>query len=120
MVPDEEHVSSIRRVFTDSEPGVWGRGSHRIQRDPRDNAWRRSGRSRYEFIALTYEARRITRLYQGKQPPGTAIVAKGAYFFTVLENLLAAQGGGAGRAPPRDDRMPEVPQQEGGKATCAD
>ena len=57
---------------------------------------------RDEFVALAYEAKRLTRLYQGKQPPGRRIEAKGAYFFTVLEGLVDRKGGTrVGRDPPR-------------------
>ena len=51
------------------------------------NLWRESGKSRAEFVKNLYEARRRTRLYQGKQPPNTVIRSKPAYFFRILEDL---------------------------------
>lgn len=66
------------------------------------NLWARSGLRRDEFVALAYEAKRLTRLYQGKQPPGRRIESKGAYFFAVLEGIVERKGThGAGRDPPR-------------------
>jgi hypothetical protein len=56
------------------------------------NLWRATSLPARDFLALLYEAKRLTRLYQGKQAPGRRIEAKGAYFFTVLRQLLAAQG----------------------------
>ena len=52
------------------------------------NLWKRSRKKgRAEFVKDLYEARRRTRLYQGRQPSGTTIRVKAAYFFTVLEDL---------------------------------
>ena len=45
-----------------------------------------------EFIQLLYDARALTRHYQGKQPPGRRIEAKGAYFFAILTQMLTARG----------------------------
>jgi hypothetical protein len=55
------------------------------------NLWRATGVPARDFVTLLYEARRLTRLYQGKQAPGRRIEAKGAYFFAVLRQLLAAR-----------------------------
>ena len=49
--------------------------------------WQLSGKGRADFVKDLYEARRRTRLYQGRQPPGIMIRSKPAYFFTVLEDL---------------------------------
>jgi hypothetical protein len=66
--------------------------------------WQHSGLDAQEFAARAYDAKQLTRLYQGKQPPGTRIEAKGAYFFTVLEQLISHDAGRRqehpGRAPP--------------------
>lgn len=97
----DEHISILRQVFTDFSREL-GDDAHAASNATRGvNLWRRSGLSRYEFVRLAYEARKRTRLYQGKQPPGTRIEAKGAYFFAVLEDLVARRGApSAGRDPP--------------------
>jgi hypothetical protein len=84
--PSDEAV--IRRVFTDycrefgDDAPAGATGTRAV------NLWRRSRLPRDAFLALAREARRRTRLYQGKQPPGMAIAAKAPYFFAILESAL--------------------------------
>jgi hypothetical protein len=103
--PDEERaVSILRQVVID-----FGREFEDLLHERSNvtraiNLWRRSGLAVEGFVQYAYEARRLTRLYQGKQPPGTRIEAKGAYFFAVLEQMLShfadQHQGRADRAPP--------------------
>jgi hypothetical protein len=59
--------------------------------------WTNSGLSEALFVSHLHEARRLTRLYQGKQGLGT-IANKMAYYFQVLRDLLNQQGGVVGNA----------------------
>lgn len=49
--------------------------------------WRNSGLDENAFVAQLQEARRLTRLYQGRQGLGT-IENKMAYFFITLRQAL--------------------------------
>lgn len=81
---------------------------------------RRSGVSRHAFRTLAHDARWLTRRSQGKQSPRAAIVARGAYFFAVLEDLLAARGGGVARDPPGRAGQQDEKAKEGEEQPCAD
>ncbi len=99
---DERDVGVIRAVVADFGRELGDREHERANITRAVNLWARSGLGCDEFVALAYEAKRLTRLYQGKQPPGRRIEAKGAYFFAVLEGIVERKGTrGAGRDPPR-------------------
>lgn len=78
----------IRRVFTDycrefgDDAPAGAIGTRAV------NLWRRSRLPRDAFLDLARDARRRTRLYQGKQPPGVAIAAKAPYFFAIIESAI--------------------------------
>lgn len=73
------------------------------------NLWRATGVPSSEFVQLLYDARALTRHYQGKQPPGRRIEAKGAYFFAVLTQLLMARGLlRPAREPPATSTIPAM------------
>jgi hypothetical protein len=84
--PTDEAV--IRRVFTDycrefgDDAPAGAVGTRAV------NLWRRSRLSRDAFLDLAQDARRRTRLYQGKQPPGRRIEAKSPYFFAIIESAI--------------------------------
>ncbi len=61
------------------------------------NLWRRSGLRGDDFVDELQHARRTTRQWQGRQPPGKRIESKMAYFFAVLEDLLGLREGREGR-----------------------
>ena len=79
---------TVRRVFIDfcrefgDEASDGSIGTRAV------NLWRRSRLSRDAFIDLARDARRQTRLYQGRQPPGKVIAAKAAYFFVIIETAI--------------------------------
>jgi hypothetical protein len=52
--------------------------------------WQASGAGETAFVALLHEARRLVRVYQGKQGPG-GIQNRMAYFFRVLADLTKDQ-----------------------------
>jgi hypothetical protein len=56
--------------------------------------WQSSGLDEQGFVAMLYEAKRLTRSYQGKQGLG-GIANKMAYFFRVARDL-AERGQGQG------------------------
>lgn len=84
--PADEAV--IRRVFTDycrefgDDAPAGAIGTRAV------NLWRRSRLPRDAFLDLARDARRRTRLYQGKQPPGKRIEAKSPYFFAIIEAAI--------------------------------
>jgi hypothetical protein len=73
--------------------------------------WGASGKSEQEFIRVVYEAKQITRQYQGKNGL-RGIENKMAYFFAVLKNLCGLQseqphvGIREGVASPRRGKAP--------------
>lgn len=86
-----EHSSVIRRYLTDYS-AEFGDVEHVVANCTCAlNLWRRSGKSRYDFLTDLAYARGATRQYQGKQPPGVRIERKMAYFFAVLENRLRGE-----------------------------
>lgn len=101
---DHEHLSAIRWTFVDYSRELGDEEHERSNVSRAINLWHRSGLSRYEFLGLAGEAKKQTRKYQGKQAPGTRIASKGAYFFTILENLVEQRGRrSASRGPPEHD-----------------
>ena len=64
--------------------------------------WQESRRGETAFVTVLQEARQRLRLYQGKQGPGR-ITNKMAYFFRIVEDLLAP-GPDAPAPPPSAER----------------
>lgn len=92
--PDDagEGREALRRIIADLSRELGDAAHERANLTRADNLRRAAGLPADEFVALLYEAKGLTRRYQGKQPPGRRIEAKGAYFFTILTQLLAARG----------------------------
>ncbi len=75
------------------------------------NLWRHSDREGEDFVDELQWARRTTREWQGRQPPGKRIESKMAYFFAVLEDRLGLRGereGSPNAKPARTDDRPTV------------
>ena len=89
---DGEGREALRRVVADLSRELGDNAHERANLTRAANLRQASGLPADEFVALLYEAKALTRRYQGKQPPGRRIEAKGAYFFAVLHQLLAARG----------------------------
>lgn len=85
----EEDASIIRQVTVDICRELGDEAPERSTSQRAVNLWQQSGLSRAEFVKLIYRARHRTREYQGKQPPGTTIRSKPAYFFEIIENTIA-------------------------------
>ena len=104
LADDERSLSILRRVITDFACEFNDLAHERSNVTRAVNLWRRSGLPVDDFVTYAYDARRLTREYQGKQPPGKRIEAKGAYFFAVLEDIVARVAGQpkapTDRAPP--------------------
>lgn len=83
---------ALRRTIADFSRELGDAAHERANLTRAVNLWRAANVSADDFLNLLYEAKRLTRLYQGKQPPGRRIEAKAAYFFTVLTQLLKARG----------------------------
>jgi len=66
--------------------------------------WTQSGSTEAAFVAHLHEARRLTRLYQGKQGLGT-ITNKMAYYFQVVRDLVQQSAGMDTAAP---DGVPSI------------
>ncbi len=96
-----EEREALRRIVADFSRELGDAAHEEANLTHAVGLWRRSGLSHVAFFDLLYEARRRTRLAQGKQPPGRRIEATAAYFFVVLTQLVKARGaGGAPRDPP--------------------
>jgi len=89
---DERGREALRLTIADFSRELGDADHERANLTRATNLWRATGLSTVEFIQLLYDARALTRHYQGKQPPGRRIEAKGAYFFAVLTQLLTARG----------------------------
>jgi hypothetical protein len=96
-----EEREALRRIVADFSR-EFGDAAHEEANLTRAiNLWRRSGLSRAAFFDLLYEAKRRTRLAQGKQPPGRRIGVTAAYYFVVLAQLVKVHGADrAARDPP--------------------
>ena len=98
---DDQGREALRRIIADFSRELGDVAHEKANLTRAVRLWQRSGLPRAAFYDLLYEARRLTRLYQGKQPPGRRIEATGAYFFAVLTQLLNARGlNGSARDPP--------------------
>jgi hypothetical protein len=65
--------------------------------------WAQSGLGEADFVEMLYEAKRRTRLYQGKQG-AKGMQNKIAYFFTVLRDLVQ-EGARLTETPRRQERQ---------------
>jgi hypothetical protein len=84
----EEDASIIRRFFVEVCRSLGDMASEQSIGQRAVNLWDQSGLSRAEFMKIAYHARDRTRLYQGKQRPGTEIRSKAAYFFEIVANEI--------------------------------
>jgi hypothetical protein len=89
---DEREREALRRTIADFSRELGDADHERANLTRATNLWRAAGVPTTEFIQLLYDARALTRHYQGKQPPGRRIEAKGAYFFAILTQMLTARG----------------------------
>ena len=121
--PDDDGAGreALRRIVADLSRELGDAAHERANLTRADNLRRATGLPADEFVTLLYEAKGLTRLYQGKQPPGRRIEAKGAYFFTILTQLLAARGliRPARDPPPPGEADAPTPRIEEG-TPCAD
>ncbi len=89
---DEAGREALRLTIADFSRELGDAAHERANLTRATNLWRATRVPTAEFIQLLYDARALTRHYQGKQPPGRRIEAKGAYFFAILTQMLTARG----------------------------
>jgi hypothetical protein len=95
-----EEREALRRIVADFSRELGDAAHEEANLTRAVGLWRRSGLPRAAFFDLLYDARRRTRLAQGKQPPGRRIETTAAYFFVVLTQLVKVRGAeGTARDP---------------------
>ncbi len=106
---DDQGREALRLMIADFSRELGDADHERANLTRATNLWRATGVPSSEFVQLLYDARALTRHYQGKQPPGRRIEAKGAYFFAVLTQLLTARGLlRPAREPPATSTIPAM------------